>query len=58
MRSLDDRIAEAMRRERLGAATPPWADWPEASKIEWLSRAAQLRRLLSSLGVEIKLQEY
>lgn len=56
-RSLDDRIAEAMRRERLGLMRPLWADWPEADKAEWLSRAQHLRRLFLELGISIKIAE-
>lgn len=57
MRTLDDRIAEAMRRERLGLVRPLWADWPERDKGEWLSRAAHLKRLFVELGIQIKLAE-
>lgn len=54
MRSVEDRIAEAMRRERLGLIRPLWADWSEQQKIDWLSRAAHLRRILVELGLKIE----
>jgi hypothetical protein len=57
VRSLDDRIAEAMWRERLGLMRPLWADWREDQKADWLTRAAHLRRIFTELGVQIKIVE-
>ena len=52
-RALNDRVAEAMRRERLGLIRPLWADWPELEKADWLNRADHLLRLLNELGVSV-----
>lgn len=57
-RSLEDRIAEAMRRERLGLMRPLWADWPEDAKADWLGRAAQLQRLFIELGVDVRVRDH
>jgi hypothetical protein len=46
-----------MRRERLGLVRPLWADWPEADKADWLSRADHLIRLFKELGVSVAKDE-
>lgn len=50
-RPLNDRVAEAMRRERLGLMRPLWADWSEEDKGDWLSRADHLIRIFKELGI-------
>ena len=50
-RSLNDRVAEAMRRERIGDARPLWRDFSDDNKEDWLNRAERLRSLLEGLGV-------
>ena len=57
MRPLNDRVAEAMRRETLGFVRPLWADWPEEEKTERLQRADFLIRTLRELGVFIQIEE-
>lgn len=57
VRSLNDRIAEAMRRERLGLIRPLWADFPEGDKGDWLGRADHLLRLCNELGVFVALKD-
>lgn len=51
IRTLHDRIAEAMRRERLGLMRPLWADANDETKAAWTARAVHLTRLLKELGV-------
>lgn len=46
-----------MRRERLGLMRPLWADWPEADKADWLTRADHLLRLFTELGVTATAKE-
>lgn len=57
MRALNDRIAEAMRRERLGLIRPLWADWSEEDKADWLSRADHLIRNFRELGVFVAIEQ-
>lgn len=56
-RPLNDRVAEAMRRERLGLIRPLWADFPDDSKIDWLNRADHLIRVLRELDVFVALEQ-
>ena len=56
-RALNDRVAEAMRRERLGLIRPLWADFPEDQKADWLSRADHLLRSLKDLGVFVAVKD-
>jgi hypothetical protein len=56
-RSLNDRVAEAMRRERLGLIRPLWADFSDDSKADWLNRADHLIRLLRELDVFVALEQ-
>lgn len=57
VRALNDRIAEAMRRERLGLIRPLWEDWPEDQKADWLSRAHHLIRNCRELGVFVAIEK-
>lgn len=57
MRPLNDRVAEAMRRERLGQIGPKWADWLPDQKEDWLGRADSLVELLRELGVFVAIKE-
>lgn len=57
MRSLADRIAEAMRRERLGLVRPLWADFAEEDKTDWLNRAEHLMRNCKELGVFVAIEQ-
>lgn len=57
MRALNDRVAEAMRRERLGLIRPLWHDWSEDQKADWLSRADHLIRTMKELGVFIAIEQ-
>lgn len=57
MRALNDRIAEAMRRERLGLIRPLWADWAEEDKADWLRRADHMLMLFKELGVFAAIEE-
>lgn len=57
IRPLNDRIAEAMRQERLGLMRPLWADFPEDQKGDWLSRADHLLRVCNELGVFVAIKQ-
>lgn len=56
MRPLNDRIAEAMRRERLGNAGPHWSQFTDEQKADWLRRADEFRRLCTELGVFVAIR--
>ena len=56
-RPLNDRIAEAMRRERLGSIPPQWTDATEVTRDDWRGRAVHLLRLLRELGVFVSIEE-
>lgn len=57
-RTIEDRLAEALRRWRHGEMRPLWADIPEGPrKEEARRRAAELVDFMGRLGLEVKIKE-
>lgn len=57
-RALNDRVAEAMRRERLGALlSHVWRDFSPEERADWLSRADHLIRILKELDVFVAVKD-
>jgi len=57
MRPLNDRVAEAMRRERLGLMRPLWEDFADDAKADWLRRADHLIRNFHELGIFVAIEQ-
>jgi hypothetical protein len=58
IRPLNDRVAEAMRRERLGPLLGHiWRDFEPGEKADWLGRADHLIRIFKELGVDVAVKE-
>lgn len=50
-RPIRDRLGELLRRERLGAIRPLWADLPDTTAEQWRLRADHIVRLAAEVGL-------
>jgi hypothetical protein len=58
-RTIEDRLAEAMRRFWHGEIRPLWADMPDdgIQKMKWRKSASSFIEFMGRCGLEVKLKE-
>jgi hypothetical protein len=57
LRSIDDRLGEALRRIRYGLMRPLWADMTESEREYWRTTAAGLRETtLKDVGLKVEIE--
>lgn len=52
-RTLEDRLGEALRRERHGLIMPLWENLPADRKQPWIERTVSFGTILQSCGLKV-----